>query len=82
MGYKKSLKILRERKNELSEEKKFKLAHKINRYWRSPKFCENCFEEVNSISRDPASCQVKWLCEKCEESVIEKDKDIEGSIPI
>ena len=63
MGYKKSLKKLRERKNELSEEEKFRLVRKINRYinryWGAPQICENCFEEVNTISRNPFLGQIK-----------------------
>ena len=68
MGYKKSLKIFRERKNELSEEEKFKLAHKINGYWKAPIICENCFEEVEGISNNPLLGQFKRLCGKCAKS--------------
>ena len=81
MGYKKSLKILRERKNELSEGEKYKLAHKINSYWGSPIICENCFEEVESISNNPIFGRFKWLCPKCEEGVIVENKGMESSIP-
>ncbi len=69
MGYKRSLKILRERKNELSKEKKIKLARKINGYWNSPIICENCFDEVEGISNNPLLGQFKRLCEKCKKDI-------------
>ena len=81
IGYKKSLRILQEKKNELSEDKKYKLAHKINRYWNSPLICENCFEEVKSISNNLILGRFKWVCKKCEESVVGENKGMESSIP-
>jgi len=78
MGYKKSLKIFRERKNELSEDENLKLTRKINSYWGSPIICENCFEEVESISRNPILGQFKWLCNKCEEEKLLQQQIIEN----
>jgi len=42
-------------------------------FWNSPIICEECNQEVESISRNPLLGQNKWLCQECQNK-IEGDK--------